>query len=1010
MTKAFLTLLLLVLTVSAGQAQTPFRIGSLPAEGVLLNQGWKWHAGDNPKWARPDFDDSAWEGIDPTKDINNLPQIRKAGKGWFRIHIMPDSALATTILSMAINQGLASEFYQNGKLIGRLGTLNINPEQVKTYNPQESQVRQVLHLYTGNERELVMAVRFSLQSIQRYGRSYGLPATSGLRITLLKSDTYQANGDIILEKRDDVNLNGFDYARAAMLLILGMIHLFFYVYYRLQKANLYFGVYCILSFFTSVFLPVIPNFFHDLSERNLFIRLHLFSYLCLTFFLLGAIYHLFNYPIGRYFKVLIIGGGIVYLGVFSAINMDLPWLILNLLILAEAVRVSIVAYLAKKDGALIIVLGTTGYLLFRILYFANFSQKFVPVPEQILFSLAVFSIVISITLFLAKDFAKNAHALKEKLIEIETLSAEKEQILTEQNQTLERQVEQRTAELSHKNQELVIEAALERVRTRSLAMHSSEELKEVITVISEQLQALGLQFDYVDFVVERADRGWDCYNSIPSRGSIVSFIIPFLDHRVFNEYRTVRSQGLDFFSYTLTPDEKNQWFTHIFNQTIVKNAADEFKQFLTDSPGVASSVVVGRDITLSIGNYKGVPFTDTENAIFKRFGSVFGQVYTRFLDLKKAEEQAREAKIEAALERVRSRSLALHSSGELKEVIALVFSQLNQLGVAITDGGAVIFLFTEGSRDMINWTVNPDRISEATCFTLPYLDHPILSSFWEAREKGISFMTASYTAEEKNSYWEQIFLVSDYKYLSEETKQWIYAGTGYAYSIANEKHSALYIDSFTGKMYSERENDILKRFARVFEQAYVRFLDLQKAEVQAKEAQIEAALERVRSRSMVMQHSDDLLNVITVVSEQLQMLGFQFEYVNFVVDRADRGWDCYNAVPESGEIVCFLIPYFDHRIFTDFYNARQQGLDFYTYTFFGEELSEWHTHLFNQTVLKDAPGEWKQSYMDLPGLAASVVMWSDIALSIATYSSIPYTDTENAIFKRFGAVFGQAYT
>ena len=37
--------------------------------------------------------------------------------------------------------------------------------------------------------------------------------------------------------------------------------------------------------------------------------------------------------------------------------------------------------------------------------------------------------------------------------------------------------------------------------------------------------------------------------------------------------------------------------------------------------------------------------------------------------------------------------------------------------------------------------------------------------------------------------------------------------------------------------------------SRVFEQTYTRFLDLQKAEAQAREAKIEAALERVRSRT-----------------------------------------------------------------------------------------------------------------------------------------------------------------
>ena len=46
-----------------------------------------------------------------------------------------------------------------------------------------------------------------------------------------------------------------------------------------------------------------------------------------------------------------------------------------------------------------------------------------------------------------------------------------------------------------------------------------------------------------------------------------------------------------------------------------------------------------------------------------------------------------------------------------------------------------------------------------------------------------------------------------------------------------------------------------KRFAKVFEQTYTRFLDLQKAEAQAREAQIELALERVRARSMAMHQS-----------------------------------------------------------------------------------------------------------------------------------------------------------
>ncbi|MCU0339045.1 MAG: hypothetical protein MUE30_04115 [Spirosomaceae bacterium] len=50
------------------QKTAVFKIDSLPTQGILLDKGWKWHGGDNPEFAKPDFDDSAWEGIDPTKD------------------------------------------------------------------------------------------------------------------------------------------------------------------------------------------------------------------------------------------------------------------------------------------------------------------------------------------------------------------------------------------------------------------------------------------------------------------------------------------------------------------------------------------------------------------------------------------------------------------------------------------------------------------------------------------------------------------------------------------------------------------------------------------------------------------------------------------------------------------------------------------------------------------------------------------------------------------------------
>ncbi len=86
------------------QKQEVFRIDSLPKEGILLDKSWKWYAGDNPDFAKADFDDSTWESIDPTKDLNDLPQIRKNPIGWFRIKFHIDSNLINKPFTFQVNQ------------------------------------------------------------------------------------------------------------------------------------------------------------------------------------------------------------------------------------------------------------------------------------------------------------------------------------------------------------------------------------------------------------------------------------------------------------------------------------------------------------------------------------------------------------------------------------------------------------------------------------------------------------------------------------------------------------------------------------------------------------------------------------------------------------------------------------------------------------------------------------------------------------------------------------------
>ena len=118
-----------------------------------------------------------------------------------------------------------------------------------------------------------------------------------------------------------------------------------------------------------------------------------------------------------------------------------------------------------------------------------------------------------------------------------------------------------------------------------------------------------------------------------------------------------------------------------------------------------------------------------------------------------------------------------------------------------------------------------------------------------------------------------------------------------------------YLFMITLEPYEEEK--ILVRFAKVFEQAYTRFLDLQTAEAQAREAQIEAALERVRASSMAMHRSDELDKVIKEVTEQLTLLGFDFDASNITTDPTSAGIYVWNASPAQPVPSGVYIPYKD---------------------------------------------------------------------------------------------------
>ena len=134
------------------------RVDRLPEEGVLLDKGWKFLSGDNPAYANSEYNDGAWETINPTLDIYDLPQIPKSGIVWFRLRLSINPSLDRQ-LALIIQQSGASEIYLDGQLIHRFGVISSNPANIKAYDPLWKPVSFPIKKNTTQ----VLAVRFARQ-------------------------------------------------------------------------------------------------------------------------------------------------------------------------------------------------------------------------------------------------------------------------------------------------------------------------------------------------------------------------------------------------------------------------------------------------------------------------------------------------------------------------------------------------------------------------------------------------------------------------------------------------------------------------------------------------------------------------------------------------------------------------------------------------------------------------------------------------------------------------------
>ena len=421
-------------TAYARPSPSTISVSHLLGDGLLLNEGWRFQPGDAPDGASPQLDDRLWLSIDPSRDMQDLPQLQQVGMGWLRLHLTTGPDLPPTMLYVA--QSVASEVYLDGRLLYRFGQLSSDPGRVQAYNP-----RAAFSLPLRPSTNHVLAVRVACQTGLDYGQRHLRWDVAALQFRLFPAPALPAILPLILQA------TYLDTFKIGIAFILFILHLSLFLAYRNQQANLYAaGMYLLLC--VTFLAKTINSFIHSMDLR-IFVYYGSLIDSWVPGVVLLTFYTLFGFRKGWQFWLAIGSIGFQFIPLPASYQwLHLPF---GYYLSLELIRLSVVALRRGLLGARIVTIGAFFNLGLYITY-AVMSALHVPVEGNewlyhALFILGFLCFPLTLSLRLALEHGWVNGQLLARLQDVETLSArnlaqqqERQQLLARQNEQLEQQV------------------------------------------------------------------------------------------------------------------------------------------------------------------------------------------------------------------------------------------------------------------------------------------------------------------------------------------------------------------------------------------------------------------------------------------------------------------------------------------------------------------------------------------------------------------------------------------
>jgi hypothetical protein len=426
----------------------------IPADSLpySLKRNWKYSTNDDPSSSKINFDDSGWKTRRPSLHTPELTDSTFNGFAWFRLNITLPQSMINKSLILDMEHSGASEIYIDGILVAKYGKVSTTLTGEERFNPQGVMFPIV---FKDSARHLI-AVRYSNHKFKEYTKWDDFYAGFFIDIDIDKNQTFTNLSNLFL-------LNIILLCVAGFLFALTFIHVFFYVFYRKQKHHLY---YSIFTFFFGLFF-FLPYFSLNLFDPDITEPMGYFLPMVVPVYfisLAGFTYYLILEKMPRTLWLSILVGLIIISGFFfkTGVNQYF-YFILIALVMHQTFSALGQGKKLKKEGLKIIFGGFFIFALFvgsigvnYLLPIFGIGEPLFNINQNTIFFLlpGILSVPVSISLYMARNFATLNITLEKKLEEVEELSAksieqekEKQQILAEQNTMLEQKVEERTAEV-----------------------------------------------------------------------------------------------------------------------------------------------------------------------------------------------------------------------------------------------------------------------------------------------------------------------------------------------------------------------------------------------------------------------------------------------------------------------------------------------------------------------------------------------------------------------------------